>query len=110
MFLNSPQDIQELFSDWLAKTKNNKSLLSPLPSTMAAATKSSARVAKGRSLFTDKVRPCHLNESSFSSLLDSRSPRPRPPYPHQRQQHPPFRFYALAIGLHPTVFYRHAIP
>ena len=66
-----PQDIQKLFSDWLAKTKNNKKLTLTIAINYGGRDEILRAVAKGRSLFTDKVRPCHLNESSFSSLLDT---------------------------------------
>jgi len=55
-----PQDIQNLFNEWLNKTKNNQKLTLTIAINYGGRDEILRAIAKGRSLFTDKVRPCHL--------------------------------------------------
>lgn len=55
-----PQDIQNLFNEWLEKTKNNKKLTLTIAINYGGRDEILRAIAKGRSLFTDKVRPSHL--------------------------------------------------
>ena len=68
-----PQDIQDLFNEWLKKTKSNSKLTLTIAINYGGRDEILRAIAKDRSLFTDKVRPCHLSESSFSALLDTAS-------------------------------------
>ena len=55
-----PKDIQGLFNEWLAKTSRNEKLTLTIAINYGGRDEILRAIAKGRSLFTDKVRPCHL--------------------------------------------------